>query len=289
MNNKADCPIASNELHSAFKSLLSTPSQRAVLATIAGESLTVAHTVPLTSNFDHDLRSINNLLKPNEAQYILLRVPDNPLFTAVTYVPDIAPVRQKMLFASTRLTLTRELGTEHFGDSFFTTTATEITPDGWKSHLKHVSAEAPLTQEEQNLVGIREAEASEVGGTARRGAGYGRPGGKQMPSEGIVPVLKEIGTGDLVVVKIADESKFVLASKATGVEPSHIASNLDTDEPRYSYYGYEFDGETKVIFIYTCPTASKIRHRMIYASSRRSAEVLCTDEAGVPLAKKVLL
>jgi len=29
---------------------------------------------------------------------------------AVTYVPDKAPVRQKMLYASTRLTLTRELG-----------------------------------------------------------------------------------------------------------------------------------------------------------------------------------
>jgi len=29
---------------------------------------------------------------------------------AITYVPDKAPVRQKMLYASTRLTLTRELG-----------------------------------------------------------------------------------------------------------------------------------------------------------------------------------
>lgn len=40
---------------------------------------------------------------------------------AVTYVPDKAPVRQKMLFASTRLTLVRELGMSTYAATSYTT------------------------------------------------------------------------------------------------------------------------------------------------------------------------
>jgi twinfilin-like protein len=43
-------------------------------------------------------------------------------------VPNAAPVRQKMLFASTRLTLVRELGGEHFPESIFTTEASQREP-----------------------------------------------------------------------------------------------------------------------------------------------------------------
>lgn len=71
------------------------------------------------STFLDDLSSLKTHIQPNEALYILLRradslsSPDKSL-VAITYVPNAAPVRQKMLFASTRLTLVRELGGEHF-------------------------------------------------------------------------------------------------------------------------------------------------------------------------------
>jgi twinfilin len=199
-----------------------------------------------------------------------------------------------MLFASTRLTLTRELGSEHFGETIFCTMAHELNAEGWKAHEAHVDAEAPLTEEERGLVDIKEAEASEVGGTGRRGAGYGtgQDGRKMEVGDGVVDALKGLGEGDLVMLMIDQHEKIVLAGQnavVRGVQASQLAHHLDKTEPRYSFYGYGhsgLDGGWATVFIYTCPTVTKIRDRMIYASSRRSAEVLAT-EANITLAKKI--
>lgn len=73
-----------------------------------------------------------------------------------------------MLFASTRLTLVRELGTERFRESLFVTEIRELEKEGWEKHDASGEAKAPLTEEEENLRGIKEAEAEERGGTAGR-------------------------------------------------------------------------------------------------------------------------
>jgi hypothetical protein len=120
----------------------------------------------------------------------------------VTYVPDHAPVRQKTLFASTRLTLTRELGSENFTESVFCTLKEELTEEGWKRHEAHEKQENPLTEEERNLEGIKEAEVLEVGGTGRRGGGYGGPSGglKMNTEEGVVEALSGLQNGSLVML-----------------------------------------------------------------------------------------
>ena len=97
-----------------------------------------------TSTLSEDLGHLSGLLKDDRAEYILLRENDTAdnSFTgvakcvAITYVPDAAPVRQKMLFASTRLTLVRELGTEHFSSTLFATEKSELTAEGWSKQLE---------------------------------------------------------------------------------------------------------------------------------------------------------
>jgi twinfilin len=283
--------LVSDDLHTAFKSFLSTPSERALLASISSERIVPGSTVPGTSDFYADLSTLAPHLKPNEALYILLRAPSG--LTTVAYVPDAAPVRQKTLFASTRLTLTRELGSEHFvSTSIFCTDAKELSAEGWRTHEAHENADAPLTEEERGLVDIREAEASEVGGTGRRGAGYGGgAGGRKMDSgEGVVEALKGISEGGLVVLGIDVQEHIVLVSQETGVGAGAVADKLDKTEPRYAFYGFansHVEGGWATVFIYTCPTATKVRDRMIYASSRRSVEALASSEAGLTLAKKI--
>lgn len=102
----------SQDLRSAFQELVSNPSQRGLIAGISNESLVPLESIPSESpNFSSDLEPLQSLLTNNNAVYIILRrYPEVDGFVAVTYVPDAAPVRQKTLFASTRLTLVRELG-----------------------------------------------------------------------------------------------------------------------------------------------------------------------------------
>lgn len=73
-----------------------------------------------------------------------------------------------MLFASSRLTLVRELGLERFRETIFATTKAELTAEGWRRHDKHGEIQAPLTQEERALQGVKEAEAEASRGTGAR-------------------------------------------------------------------------------------------------------------------------
>ena len=166
----------SKELHDAFNELVASPSQRGLIASIQSEAIVPVQALPSSSpDFFSDLPSLTALLSDKQAAYIILRryqnAPndDDDGYVAVTFVPDAAPVRQKTLFASTRLTLVRELGAERFRESLFVTEIQELEREGWEKHDASGALEAPLTEEEETLKGVREAEAE-----ARRGGTEGR-------------------------------------------------------------------------------------------------------------------
>lgn len=147
---------------------MASPSQRGLLVKIDKEKLIPGPSIePSTSDFFSDLDLLTPHVTDKEAAYIILRrYPDaSDSFIAVTYVPDAAPVRQKMLFASTRLTLIRELGIERFRETIFATTKAELTADGFRKHDKHVELEAPLTEEELALGAVKRAESEEGRGS----------------------------------------------------------------------------------------------------------------------------
>lgn len=73
-----------------------------------------------------------------------------------------------MLFASTRLTLVRELGIERFRETIFATMKEELTAEGFAKHDKHVKLAAPLTEEEQSLGEVKRKEAEEGRGMNER-------------------------------------------------------------------------------------------------------------------------
>lgn len=75
-----------------------------------------------------------------------------------------------------------------------------------------------------------------------------------------------------------------LASTDSNVLASSIASKISESSPRYSFYHYP--GSDVVVFLYTCPSGSSIRERMLYASTRRVAIQLGEIE-GLKVTKKV--
>lgn len=105
-----------------------------------------------------------------------------------------------MLFASTRLTLVRELGIERFRETIFATTKEELTKEGFAKHDKHTKLEAPLTEEEQSLGEVKRKEAEEGRGMAERKSHVSS--GVSMPiSDEAVAALKSLSNeeGDNLV------------------------------------------------------------------------------------------
>lgn len=83
-----------------------------------------------------------------------------------------------MLFASTRATLTRELGTEKFTSSVFATEESEILDEkAWRERdnegPKVVSREDMMSEKERELEAVRKAEAEARHGTPGRDIGIG--------------------------------------------------------------------------------------------------------------------
>jgi twinfilin len=252
-----------------------------------------AATIPAhAERFEDDLDQLKDHISPAKAAYILLKTANAPNgYVAITYVPNAAPVRQKMLFASTRLTLVRELGLERFREQIFTTEREELTKAGWAKHEAHESLDAPLTEEEAGLKGVKDAEAAESMGTGgRRGHVSGKVDVKT--GEGVteaLSLLREEGCrGTLVQLKFAlPDEILTLDSSTDNISPSDVAATINPTEPRYSFYSNPnaSGSEPEIVFIYTCPSSSKIKERMIYSTGKSWTRTVAERDAGLVVSK----
>ncbi|KAF1935685.1 twinfilin-1 [Clathrospora elynae] len=289
---------ASQELKSALSTLITSSTQRGLLATIKDETIIPSGTIESSaSTFLADLSNLQQHVQPNAALYMLLRradalsSPDKSL-VAISYIPNAAPVRQKMLFASTRLTLVRELGGEHFAESVFTTEAAELTSEGWEKHVKHTESENPLTEEERTLREVKEAEAGEGRGTGGRGLAQGGRIAIRADDE-IAAALRKLGQhgaggkeNNLVQLRMDTATETLQLVSSVSATPGTVSEHIDPKEPRYTFYRHD-DAEASIVFISTCPSGAKIRERMLYAASRGNVVSLAQNEGGLKVAKKL--
>jgi twinfilin-like protein len=90
-------------------------------------------------------------------------------------------------------------------------------------------------------------------------------------------------------INIATETMELASSSQTAIES--LSSTISPTEPCYSFYRYAhtYNGTSlsPILFIYTCPSGSKIKERMLYAASSRSAQQLAEAEAGLTIEKKI--
>ena len=81
--------------------------------------------------------------------------------------------------------------------------------------------------------------------------------------------------------KIDVPNESIELASTCSVDADGLSSAISDHEPRYSFFRYSHDheGQTQspIVFIYTCPTGSKIKERMLYASSR--AGIISTAES----------
>ncbi|KAJ5497385.1 Actin-binding cofilin/tropomyosin type [Penicillium fimorum] len=294
----------SAELQDAFTRFNSDSSTFCLPVTITAETLTPLAPIsfqgsPSENAFFSALPQLSSILQPKTPIYLLLRRPSNAstALIALTYIPSNAPVRAKTLFASTRSTLTRELGTEKFASTVFATEEDEVLgQDAWRERdgegPNAISREDMMGEKERELEAVRKAEAEARSGTPRRDIGMGGTVGTgsgmrvSMPAdEDAKSALRNLQDGGLVqlIVDIRTEN-IVLADSQSGVEASAVATHISSTSPRYSFYRYL--GSDVVIFVYTCPTGSSIKERMLHATSRRVA-IDIAEKEGLKIEKKI--
>ncbi|KAI0129106.1 hypothetical protein BJ170DRAFT_360203 [Xylariales sp. AK1849] len=289
---------ASQELVSQFNNLLADSSLFGLLITVSAESLTPVKTLPANgADFKANLSSLTPHLSPTEALYILLRRHASPpSLVAITYVPDSAKVRQKMLFASTRLTLVRELGSEHFRETIFATTPEELSAAGFDKHDRHSELDAPLTEEERTLGEVKRAEAEAGSGTGVREIHLSKTMNMPISADALATLsgLARGEGGGLVMLKINPETEVVELAPDSSSPSSvdELVSTISSTEPRFTFWRYTHthhgEESSPILFFYTCPVAAgkSIKFRMMYPLMKRAVISVAEGEAGLKIEKK---
>jgi twinfilin len=107
----------------------------------------------------------------------------------------------KMLYASTRASLMKTLGSALFTDSIFATSKSDLSIESYHAHRQHVLAPKPLSSREQELSDLRQAESTtaDYSGSRQRvnhiGTGIGMPW-----SSNAEEALAELAAGQISLV-----------------------------------------------------------------------------------------
>lgn len=176
---------------------------------------------------------------------------------------------------------------------------------------------ALLSTEERELQAVKRAEEEARHGTQGRDLmNEGGSGGAVMlgggsSSHGVSMKVSEEARQGLAAVKaalesgagndggglvaqfgidIANETFTQTSSPRSGVSPADVHRHIPADRPSYTIYApgsRDSHGPPGVLFIYVCPGTSKVKERMVYASSGRFFVTYAQAEFGFKVLKRL--
>ncbi|KAL8281071.1 hypothetical protein RQP46_006429 [Phenoliferia psychrophenolica] len=274
---------ASAGLLSCWADAVGDSATRLLRLTLESESIVISHALEAQGSFKDDFALIE--VDDSTPAYILYRLEPTPASQWVfySYVPDAAPVRSKMLYASTRATLSRSLGDSRIATAIFATSKADLTHAAYLSHLTHLSSDAPLTARESEMAEIRAAELA--AGADASNANAGRPAWSGAVGLAWTEEAKAVlegfaqgsALGDVVRLEVDTKKEEVVAS-----DPQPTALELPPSTPSYTFLRHA----SGVVFIYSCPPSSPIKSRLLYSSSAGGV-VQNAKSLGVDVAKKI--
>ncbi|ORX39984.1 hypothetical protein BD324DRAFT_247631 [Kockovaella imperatae] len=245
-----------DELKTAFSSAQSEGSEtRALVFIIDGESYKVHETVKTKGSFKDDVTQLAGTLPtPKTPASFAYRLDSKDLgkweWMMITFVPDDAGVRAKMLQASSKPGLMKALGANNFKHDWSATSINDLTPGALSAHLNHLASPPPLSAAEAALAEVREAEAEEARRTAldpeaeaRRRKAIAGLGGKFKWNDGVADALDKVGErsddGWIVTLEIpSNDAGAVSLLRSEACPPSKLASMLPEKSPCYTFYSY---------------------------------------------------
>jgi len=249
------------------------------------EYLVESGTKAVQGSWEQDFALVPPELEDKTACFILYRT-DNVTenrhqWYMLCYVPDTAPVRQKMLYASTRHPLKNELGAKNFLDEVHGTDRKDFTPEGFEEYKRHITSEAPLTQEEILKKEERQSGISEAVGM---GSPVAYSHGVSFPiDEAVDTAFDDMRSGHLNYIQLTIDldAEVVKVAKTGNFSPEDAAVQIPPTDCAFHYFNWihQHEGQeiASLVFAFSCPDGSSgtkgapVKQRMLYASSKANA------------------
>lgn len=162
-----------------------------------------------------------------------------------------------MVYASTKNTVLRNLGSDRFEKVLFVDDKEDLSVAGWKQMTQPAEDVAVDSSKEDTWTGVS-------GTTNRHGLVTDSRKTLGFPMESSLSgKLDGQDRSNRLITMVIDGEKLVLGGEKT-VTPNELIGSLGADSPSYNLYQHG----GKSFLIYCCPSGSKVRDRMKYASSR---------------------
>ncbi|KAI5966165.1 TWF1 [Candida pseudojiufengensis] len=268
----------SKELLSDFKN---EKNDKIIVIKISQDSTQLIPDNSFTSE-SSSISSLNTFLSKEYPQPSYIIIPQDSYEIFISFIPDSAPIKQKMLYASTKNTLITELGSNNFQYKFSFTELDEITEPYINKCVKDEqnsnSHKLEAQTNDENLINNLNNQSN---------YGYKRElvsmsQNKDNNNDNILykfddelikefKNLAESSNNDLIIFNIDIKNEIIkLLKKSSGVKLNNLISEFNNLEngPKYALYNYSPKGS--YAFIYTCPSGSSVKDRMIYAASKNS-------------------
>jgi twinfilin-like protein len=219
------------------------------------------------------------VLDPKTPCYLFYRLDDKNdnngyMWLFITWSPDFASVKNKMLYAATKSTLKLEFGAGHIKDELFGTVKEDCSLEGYLKHLKSQLAPKPMTNREEELEQIKLNET-------RTNINVDT---KQKTLQGVMFPLEKRADDYLIKFQngflnylqftIDIKNQLILLDRyKENLNADQFASECNKDNGCFHLYRFihRFDNvEFKnVLFIYSMPGFSaSIKERMLYSSCK---------------------
>lgn len=285
---------ASDDLKKIFADCLNGNDTRTLKVVIENECLVCDQVVKQQSeSFDDDFdATMAGLIDEDRPCYVFMKFLSAKEWVFITYSPDTAGVREKMLYAATRASLKSEFGGTYVMMEYFATHMNEMTHKRYLEFVESKNAPPPLTLAEEELKDLDESETKTLHGAST----------KQQTSKSIeFPLTQEAQeavqnykNGSVTHVELSiiikEEKIYNFATNSIGA--TELSSVLSSERAGYHLFNYTHRYENQDVqshvFIYFMPGYSvPIKERMLYSTCKSSLLSSLEQDFGLKFDRKL--
>jgi len=269
MTHSSNIPV-SNALESAFAKARTEGGIRYLQVVIEDESLNLIGSRNLSSNLQADFETIVNLFEPKSPSYVIFRLDSQNMtgyeWLLVSWVPDGSSVKNRMLYASTRDSLKKQLGKPYFvSNDLFGSEKSEFSWAAYQDTLSKPASSTALTASEMQY--HHEATLEIDPGHTRE---YVH--GVRFPlSAAAHDALNQFSMRqNFVQLSVDATTETIELVSAKKITVNDLSNEISSTEPRFTFFKYThtFSGESidSNVFVYSCPENAPVKQKMLYST-----------------------
>lgn len=272
---------------------------RIIKITIKNENLTLDEYKEQSDNWELDYHHhVQNMVVAKKPCYILFKLDTldsngTNQWLFISWSPEDSPVREKMLYASTKATLKQQFGANSILHDYFASGLDEVALNAYTNWLKKKKAvdDVCLTRQEEELREVKKQEKEAMSSISKS---HNTLPGIEFPiDDEVISAIFDMKQGDLVYIQLmidVDREEIKLNMKITEdeFEMSKLRSLIPENSPRYHLivfpHSYEEEFYRSIIFVYSLPGGScSVKQRMLYSSCKSALLNAIADQEKIGL------